>query len=87
MHQKLWIFDARPPYLGPANMDWKSISQAKELGVAVEECPELAADAGKYFEAWWPSALSLRPASKSSIRSCAFTGASRRGRLWLNLSN
>src|SRR5262252_6771227 len=53
MHQKIWIFDARHLYLGSANMDWKSISQVKEMGVAVEDCPELAADAGKYFEAWW----------------------------------
>jgi phospholipase D3/4 len=34
-------------------MDWKSISQVKEMGVAVEDCPELAADAGKYFDTWW----------------------------------
>jgi phospholipase D3/4 len=62
MHQKIWILDARHLYLGSANMDWKSISQVKEMGVAVEDCPELAADAGKYFEAWW--ALSaLTPAS------------------------
>ena len=53
MHQKIWIFDARHVYLGSANMDWKSIAQVKEMGVAVEDCPELAADAGKYFETWW----------------------------------
>ena len=49
MHQKIWIFDARHLYVGSANMDWKSIAQVKEMGVAVEDCPELAADAGKYF--------------------------------------
>ena len=53
MHQKIWIFDARHLYLGSANMDWKSISQVKEMGVAVEDCPELAGDAGKYFDTWW----------------------------------
>jgi phospholipase D3/4 len=59
MHQKVWIFDQRHLYLGSANMDWKSIAQVKEMGVVVEDCPELAADAGKYFEAWWAfSALS-----------------------------
>ena len=42
MHQKIWIFDVRHLYLGSANMDWKSISQVKEMGVAVEDCPELA---------------------------------------------
>jgi phospholipase D3/4 len=62
MHQKIWIFDARHLYPGSANMDWKSISQVKEMGVAVEDCPELAADAGKYFEAWWAFSA-LTPAS------------------------
>ena len=62
MHQKIWIFDGRHLYLGSANMDWKSISQVKEMGIAVEDCPELAADVGKYFEAWWAFST-LAPAS------------------------
>jgi phospholipase D3/4 len=62
MHQKIWIFCARHLYLGSANMDWKSIAQVKEMGVVVEDCPELAADAGKYFEAWCAFAA-LLPAS------------------------
>ncbi len=62
MHQKIWIFDARHLYLGSANMDWKSISQVKEMGVAVEDCPELAVDAAKYFNAWW-AFNALTPAS------------------------
>ena len=52
MHQKLWIFDAHDIYLGSANMDWKSITQVKEMGISVEDCPQLAADATKYFNAW-----------------------------------
>lgn len=52
MHQKIWVFDARHIYLGSANMDWKSIAQVKEMGVVVEDCPDLAADATRYFEAW-----------------------------------
>ena len=52
MHQKLWIFDDRHIYLGSANMDWKSIMQVKEMGVTVENCPELATDAARYFEGW-----------------------------------
>jgi phospholipase D3/4 len=52
MHQKIWIFDGRDIYLGSANMDWKSITQVKEMGVSVEDCRELAADATKYFNAW-----------------------------------
>jgi phospholipase D3/4 len=62
MHQKVWIFDQRHLYLGSTNMDWKSITQVKEMGVVVEDCPELAADAGKYFEAWWAFAA-LSPTS------------------------
>ena len=62
MHQKVWIFDQQHLYLGSANMDWKSIAQVKEMGVVVEDCPELAADAGKYFEAWWAFAA-LSPTS------------------------
>jgi phospholipase D3/4 len=62
MHQKIWIFDDRHLYLGSANMDWKSISQVKEMGIAVEDCPELAADVGKYFEVWWAFST-LAPAS------------------------
>jgi phospholipase D3/4 len=57
MHQKIWIFDTRHLYVGSANMDWKSIAQVKEMGVVVEDCPELAVDASKYFEAWWKFAV------------------------------
>lgn len=62
MHQKIWIFDSRHLYIGSANMDWKSIAQVKEIGVAVEDCPTLAKDAGKYFEAWCAFSA-LKPSS------------------------
>jgi phospholipase D3/4 len=62
MHQKIWIFDQRHLYLGSANMDWKSIAQVKEMGVVVEDCPELATDIGNYFETWWAFAA-LPPTS------------------------
>ena len=82
MHQKIWIFDSRHLYLGSANMDWKSISQVKEMGVAVEDCPGLAADAIKYFESWWEFSA-LTPASvKYSIPLLASTGGCRHGRVW-----
>ncbi len=61
MHQKIWIFDARHVYIGSANMDWKSLSQVKELGVALEDCPEIAAEVGRYFEGWWT--VSAQPPS------------------------
>ena len=65
MHQKIWIFDARHIYLGSANMDWKSITQVKEMGISVEDGPELAADAMKYFNAWW--AFSALPPASAEV--------------------
>lgn len=53
MHQKMWVFDRRHVYVGSANMDWKSISQVKEMGIVVENQAELAADVTRYFDAWW----------------------------------
>ncbi|HEY8544486.1 MAG TPA: phospholipase D-like domain-containing protein [Acidimicrobiales bacterium] len=53
MHQKLWVFDGRSVYVGSSNTDWRSLSQVKELGVVVEDAPEVAADATRYFDAWW----------------------------------
>ncbi len=65
MHQKIWIFDRRDIYLGSANMDWKSLTQVKELGVAVESCPQLAADATNYFDGW--CTFSALPASSVEV--------------------
>ena len=53
MHQKFWIFASRHLYLGSANMDWKSIAQVKEMGVAVKNCPALAEDTCRYLEVWF----------------------------------
>lgn len=53
MHHKLWIFDGASFYLGSANMDWNSLVQVKELGIVVEDAPELAGDVLRFFEAWW----------------------------------
>ena len=69
MHQKIWIFDARHIYLGSANMDWKSITQVKELGISVEDSPELAADATKYFKTWWAFSA-LNSSERAGLRPC-----------------
>lgn len=53
MHQKIWIFDGKSVYLGSANMDWKSLTQVKEMGIAVEDHPAVASDLSRYFDAWW----------------------------------
>jgi phosphatidylserine/phosphatidylglycerophosphate/cardiolipin synthase-like enzyme len=82
MHQKIWIFDGRHIYLGSANMDWRSITQVKEMGVAVEDCPELAADATKYFDGWCTFSALPRRASPCTTRGRVLIAAFRRGHRW-----
>ncbi|XP_062454201.1 5'-3' exonuclease PLD3 isoform X2 [Rhea pennata] len=53
LHTKLWIVDSTHLYIGSANMDWRSLTQVKELGVAVYNCSCLAQDLSKVFEAYW----------------------------------
>uniref|UniRef100_K7FML0 5'-3' exonuclease PLD3 n=1 Tax=Pelodiscus sinensis TaxID=13735 RepID=K7FML0_PELSI len=53
LHTKFWIVDETHVYLGSANMDWRSLTQVKELGAAVYNCSCLAKDLGKMFEAYW----------------------------------
>jgi len=66
MHQKLWIFDQRNIYLGSANMDWKSLTQVKEIGIAVENSPEVAAELGRYYDTWWAFS-DMQPTVKHSV--------------------
>jgi len=47
LHTKLWTADRQALYLGSANMDFRSLTQVKELGVVVRGCSTLAQDAGK----------------------------------------
>uniref|UniRef100_A0A8C3KU17 5'-3' exonuclease PLD3 n=1 Tax=Calidris pygmaea TaxID=425635 RepID=A0A8C3KU17_9CHAR len=53
LHTKLWLVDGAHLYVGSANMDWRSLTQVKELGAAVYNCSCLAKDLGKIFEAYW----------------------------------
>ncbi|XP_056294883.1 5'-3' exonuclease PLD3 isoform X2 [Pseudoliparis swirei] len=53
VHTKLWVVDQKHFYLGSANMDWRSLSQVKEVGLAVEDCSCLALDASRIFELYW----------------------------------
>ncbi|XP_030380632.1 phospholipase D3 [Scaptodrosophila lebanonensis] len=53
LHTKLWIVDNQHFYLGSANMDWRSLTQVKELGVLAQNCPQLASDVAKIFKAYW----------------------------------
>ncbi|TRY94220.1 hypothetical protein DNTS_027598 [Danionella cerebrum] len=53
LHTKFWIVDKKHVYIGSANMDWRALTQVKELGAVVYDCSCLAADLGKIFEAYW----------------------------------
>ncbi|NWS49994.1 PLD3 Phospholipase, partial [Probosciger aterrimus] len=53
LHTKFWLVDGTHLYVGSANMDWRSLTQVKELGAAVYDCACLAQDLGKIFEAYW----------------------------------
>ncbi|KAM7398907.1 hypothetical protein PAMP_018211 [Pampus punctatissimus] len=53
LHTKFWVVDKKHIYIGSANMDWRSLTQVKELGTVVYNCSCLAADLDKIFEAYW----------------------------------
>ncbi|XP_023147938.1 5'-3' exonuclease PLD3 [Amphiprion ocellaris] len=53
LHTKFWVVDKKHIYIGSANMDWRSLTQVKELGAVVYNCSCLATDLGKIFEAYW----------------------------------
>ncbi|XP_023251726.1 uncharacterized protein LOC111646465 isoform X1 [Seriola lalandi dorsalis] len=53
VHTKLWVVDQKHFYLGSANMDWRSLSQVKEVGLSVEDCSCLAQDAFRIFGVYW----------------------------------
>lgn len=53
VHTKLWVVDQTHLYVGSANMDWRSLTQVKEVGVLVEDCSCLAQDASRIFDVYW----------------------------------
>ncbi|XP_061733593.1 5'-3' exonuclease PLD3 [Nerophis ophidion] len=53
LHTKFWVVDKKHIYIGSANMDWRSLTQVKELGAVVYNCSCLANDLSKIFEAYW----------------------------------
>ncbi|XP_076595100.1 5'-3' exonuclease PLD3 isoform X2 [Chaetodon auriga] len=63
VHTKLWVVDQKHFYLGSANMDWRSLSQVKEVGLLVEDCSCLAQDAFRIFGVYW----SLGGANNASL--------------------
>ncbi|CAN7995409.1 unnamed protein product, partial [Ixodes hexagonus] len=53
LHTKFWIVDGKHIYVGSANMDWRSLTQVKELGALILDCECLATDLMKVFEVYW----------------------------------
>ncbi|OAD52164.1 Phospholipase D3 [Eufriesea mexicana] len=53
LHTKLWLVDRTHIYIGSANMDWRSLSQVKELGLVALNCSCLANDYAKIFDVYW----------------------------------
>ncbi|XP_022224436.2 5'-3' exonuclease PLD3 [Drosophila obscura] len=53
LHTKLWIVDEQHFYLGSANMDWRALTQVKEMGILAQNCPQLTKDVAKIFKEYW----------------------------------
>jgi len=53
LHTKMWLIDDQHFYLGSANLDWRSLTQVKELGILVQDCSCLGKDMAKIFEVYW----------------------------------
>ncbi|XP_045677980.1 5'-3' exonuclease PLD4 isoform X2 [Phyllostomus hastatus] len=53
LHSKFWVVDGLHVYLGSANMDWRSLTQVKELGAVIYNCSRLARDLEKTFQTYW----------------------------------
>lgn len=58
LHSKFWIVDGKHVYIGSANMDWRALTQVKELGVVIYNCSALADDLQKIFQSYWVTARS-----------------------------
>ncbi|XP_074548897.1 5'-3' exonuclease PLD4 [Halichoeres trimaculatus] len=58
LHSKFWIVDRKHMFIGSANMDWRALTQVKELGVVLYNCSSLAKDLHKIFQSYWVMGLS-----------------------------
>ncbi|XP_010265574.1 PREDICTED: phospholipase D Z-like [Nelumbo nucifera] len=53
VHAKVWISDHKDVYIGSANNDWKSLTQVKELGIYLADCPKIAKKVDVFFNNLW----------------------------------
>ncbi|CAD5121911.1 DgyrCDS10376 [Dimorphilus gyrociliatus] len=57
LHTKMWIIDDKHAYVGSANMDWRSLTEVKELGVLITNCSCMIKDLVKNFIVYWKLAV------------------------------
>ncbi|KMT16926.1 hypothetical protein BVRB_2g043960 [Beta vulgaris subsp. vulgaris] len=57
LHAKVWISDKRDVYIGSANNDWKSLTQVKEVGIYIADCPTMAKKVEVYYNNLWTLGL------------------------------
>ncbi|CAI5452529.1 unnamed protein product [Caenorhabditis angaria] len=53
LHTKSWSVDGKHLYIGSTNFDWRSMTQVKELGLAVFNCPCVGEDLKNLLEIYW----------------------------------
>jgi len=53
LHTKFIIVDNKHFYVGSANMDWRSLTHVKEMGIVMNGCEVLAQDLTKIFDVYW----------------------------------
>ncbi|CAI9297646.1 unnamed protein product [Lactuca saligna] len=53
LHAKVWISDSRDVYIGSANNDWKSLTQVKEVGIYLVNCPDIAKKVEIFYNNLW----------------------------------
>ncbi|XP_020498487.1 inactive phospholipase D5 [Labrus bergylta] len=53
LHSSFWIVDRKHIYIGSADMDWRSLSKRKELGLVLYNCSCLALDLHRVFLFYW----------------------------------
>ena len=58
LHTKFIVADQANFYVGSANMDWRSLTQVKEVGITVRDCPIISTDLLKIFEVYWTLGVS-----------------------------
>ncbi|CAL9700711.1 unnamed protein product [Knipowitschia caucasica] len=53
LHSSFWIVDREHLYIGSGEMDWRSFSKRKELGLMLYNCSCLALDLHRVFSFYW----------------------------------